>query len=109
MSFAQWFLKAFGHEVPPSFAEYLAQYPRGAENGCGPRLWPADRIQDETEERELEERGVCLVGGVDSLGHILMRARDGKIIMVDRHDYGVIDATFSSVDVMISLLQLEKS
>lgn len=108
MDFAKWFSTEFGVDVPTSFAAYVQEYPRGAANGYGPTLWPAQRIREETEDRELAARGVCIVGGSDSITHILMRARDGKIIFVDSRDYEDIEATFQCVDVMIGLLKLEK-
>ncbi|MGF6440754.1 hypothetical protein, partial [Paraburkholderia youngii] len=54
-------------------------------------------------------RAACVVGSSDSITHILMRARDGKIIFVDSRDYEDIEATFQCVDVMIGLLKLEKA
>ncbi|OBR50538.1 hypothetical protein [Paraburkholderia tropica] len=48
-----------------------------------------------------------VIGCADSIQHILMRARDGKIFIVDSRDYRTVDATFSGMDVLVSLLQLE--
>jgi hypothetical protein len=107
MSFAQWFTKSFGVGVPAEFEAYLAAHPQGVENGYGPRLWTAEAIQDETDDRELADKGVCLIGASDDTRHILLRARDGKIFIVDPRDYQTVDAWFSDVDSLIGLLNLE--
>lgn len=107
MSFAKWFRTAFGVEVPAAFDAYLAAHPQGVENGYGPRLWNAQVIQDETDDRELAEKGVCMIGASDDTRHILLRARDGKVFIVDPMDYQTVDAWFSDVDSLIGLLNLE--
>lgn len=106
-NFDTWFAKAFGHQVPEAFAEFLSTHPKGAENGLGPRLWPADSVMIETEDRDLHEKGVCLIGASDSIAHILMRAKDGKVFVVDNHDYEAVDAWFADVKVLINMLNLE--
>lgn len=105
--FATWFVNAFGLPVPEAFGKFLSKHPNGAENGYGPRLWPADRVILETEDRSLAENGVCLIGASDSIAHILMRAKDGKVFIVDNHDYALVDASFSDVTVLCSLLNLQ--
>jgi hypothetical protein len=105
--FATWFAAAFGHPVPDAFEKFLSSRPNGAENGFGPRLWPADRVMVETDDRGLAEKGVCLIGASDSIAHILMRAKDGKVFIVDNHDYGLVDAWFSDVTTLCNLLNLE--
>ncbi|MDR5777129.1 MULTISPECIES: hypothetical protein [unclassified Caballeronia] len=108
MSFAQWFKRSFGVGVPAEFEAYLIAHPHGVENGYGPRLWTAEAIQDETDDRKLAEKGVCLIGASDETHHILLRARDGKVFIVDPMDYQTVDAWFSDVDSLIGLLQLER-
>lgn len=105
--FAAWFAKMFGHPVPDAFGQFLSTHPKGAENGFGPRLWPVERVVIETEDRELAEKGVCLIGASDSIAHILMRAKDGKVFIVDNHDYTLVDASFSDVTVLCNLLNLQ--
>ncbi|WP_176331470.1 hypothetical protein [Burkholderia vietnamiensis] len=107
MSFANWFKTTFGVAVPPVFDAYLAAHPQGVENGYGPRLWNAQAIQDETDDRELAEKGVCIIGASDDTRHILLRVRDGKVFIVDPMDYQTVDAWFSDVDSLIGLLNLE--
>jgi hypothetical protein len=107
MSFAQWFTDKFGVAVPAEFATYLAEHPQGVENGYGPRLWNAEAIQGETDDRELADKGVCIIGASDSIRHILLRSRDGKVFIVDSMDHQTVDAWFSDVDSLIGLLNLE--
>ncbi|WP_334043702.1 hypothetical protein [Burkholderia ambifaria] len=107
MSFAQWFMKAFGVAVPAEFEAYLSEHPQGVENGYGPRLWTADSIHDETDDRGLADKGVCIIGAVDDTRHILLRARDGRVFIVDPMDYQTVDAWFTDVDSLIGLLNLE--
>ncbi|MFP3637509.1 hypothetical protein [Paraburkholderia sp. SIMBA_054] len=107
MTFDQWFRHAFGTSLPEPFGTYLANHPRGVENGYGPRLWPADRIREETQDRRLVEKGVCLIGASDSIRHILLRASDGKVFVVDSRNHRSVDATFACVDTLIGLLKLE--
>lgn len=107
MSFAQWFTKTFGVGVPAEFEAYLAAYPRGVENGYGPKIWNAQAIQDETDDRNLADKGVCIIGASDDTRHILLRARDGKVFVVDPMDYQTVDAWFSDIDSLNGLLNLE--
>jgi hypothetical protein len=55
------------------------------------------------EQRELETN----IGTCDDVQHILLRARDGKVFIVDPMDYRIVDASFSGVDTLIGLLNLE--
>jgi hypothetical protein len=48
-----------------------------------------------------------LIGTCDDVQHILLRARDGKVFIVDPMDYRIVDASFSGVDTLIGLLNLE--
>ncbi|MBN3729330.1 hypothetical protein [Burkholderia sp. Tr-20390] len=107
MSFAQWFMKAFGVSVPAALEAYLIAHPQGVENGYGPKLWTAQAIRDETDDRELAEKGVCIIGAADDTRPILLRARDGKVFIVDPMDYRTVDAWFSDIDSLIGLLNLE--
>ena len=107
IDFAAWFVSAFSSPVPESLSEFLTTHPKGAENGLGRRLWPADRVMAETEDRALAEKGVCLIGASDSIAHILMRASDGKVFIVDSRDYAIVDAWFAAVKVLVNLLNLE--
>ncbi|WP_321817109.1 MULTISPECIES: hypothetical protein [unclassified Paraburkholderia] len=106
-TFNEWFAGAFGVDMCQSFAQYLQAHPKGMENGCGPRIWTAAAMRVETDDRELAKKGVCLIGRSDSIQDILLRARDGKVFIVDSSDYRTIDATFSGIDVLVSLLQTE--
>jgi hypothetical protein len=105
--FATWFATTFGHRVPEAFGRFLSTHPNGAENGFGPRLWPAGRVMNETEDRELAKKGICLIGASDSIAHILMREKDGKVFIVDNHDYALVDAWFADVTTLCNLLNLE--
>ena len=107
MSFEEWFRKTFASQVPLELAEYVVEHPSGMENGYGPKLWKADWIQGETEDRGLVEKGVCMIGACDSIRHILLRARDGKVIIVDSRDHTMVDAWFSDINLLIGLLKLE--
>jgi hypothetical protein len=49
----------------------------------------------------------CVIGTCDDVQHILLRARDGKVFIVDPMDYRIVDASFSGVDTLIGLLNLE--
>ena len=50
---------------------------------------------------------MCLIGASDSIAHILMRAQDGKVFIVDSHDYVAVDAWFADVRVLVNVLNLE--
>ncbi|MBC8752763.1 MULTISPECIES: hypothetical protein [Paraburkholderia] len=101
------FTKTFGVGVPAEFEAYLAAHPKGVENGYGPRLWNTEAIQGETDERDLASKGVCIIGASDDVSNILLRARDGKLFIVDSMDHTTVDAWFSGVDSLIGLLNLE--
>lgn len=107
MSFAQWFTDTFGGRIPAEFEAFLAAHPQGVENGYGPKIWNAQTIQAETDDRNLAAKGVCIIGASDDTCHILLRARDGKVFIVDRMDYQTVDAWFSDIDSLIGLLNLE--
>ncbi|BBA45367.1 hypothetical protein KEH59_01915 (plasmid) [Burkholderia contaminans] len=107
MTFSRWFETQFGCPVPSGLTEYLTEHPSGAENGYGPRLWTAEAIQEETDDRQLASNGVCIIGAIDSLSHILLRARDGRVFIVDSRDPRSVDACFTDLGTMISLLMLE--
>ncbi|MEX3555762.1 MAG: hypothetical protein VB131_03870, partial [Burkholderia gladioli] len=53
------------------------------------------------------EWDTAIIGAVDDTRHILLRARDGKVFIVDPMDYQTVDAWFSDVDSLIGLLNLE--
>ncbi|CAJ6715495.1 Uncharacterised protein [Burkholderia pseudomallei] len=53
----------------------LREHPQGVENGYGPWLWTAQAIHDETDDRELAGKGVCIIEAIDDTRHILLRAR----------------------------------
>lgn len=107
IDFANWFGSTFGYPVPEVLSEFLATHPKGAENGLGPRLWPADQVMAETEDRQLALRGMCLIGTSDSIAHILLRPNDGRVFIVDSHDYAMVDAWFADVQVLANLLNLQ--
>lgn len=106
-AFSLWFKRSFGGEVPASFARLLDEHPEGMSNGFGPTIWSASDITAETKDRGLIEKGVCMIGTSDSIAHILLRARDGRVFIVDSHDHTSVDAWFSGVDSLVNLLQLE--
>lgn len=48
-----------------------------------------------------------MIGACDSIRHILLRARDGKVFIVDSRDHTTVDAWFSDINSLIGLLNLE--
>lgn len=102
--FIQWFKESYGVDAPRDYVEFLEENAKAVYNGRGGTLWISDDVMDETTDRDLHLKGLCLIGGGDSLTHYLLRAKDGKIIVVDRHDYSVVDAWFSGIDTMIGLM-----
>lgn len=106
ISFEDWFKLAFkGLHVPSEFLEYLKEYPEGLSGELG-SVWDAEEIIGWTEERNLHEQGVCLIGwGAGAMTHFLLGAKNGKIYIVDKHDISIVDATFSGMQTFINLMQ----
>lgn len=105
---SNWFGKTFGSKAPADLLNYLKDHPEGlaAESGI---LYDAESIIDYTEERDLQEKGLLYLGTGPMLNVFLLRAKDGKVFLVDKTDFQLVDATFKSLDTCITLLQLEKS
>lgn len=104
VKFENWFQASFGVKVPRGYLEFIAKNPNSVYNGRGGSLWDVQYAMSETDVREMAEKGVCVIGGGDSLTHYLLRAKDGRVFVVDRLDYSVVDAWFSSIDDMLALM-----
>jgi hypothetical protein len=105
--FANWFSKTFGVKAPDDLLNYLKDHPDGlAGESC---LYSAEDIIDYTEERELQEKGLLYLGTGPMLNVFLLRAKDGKVFLVDKADFQIVDATFKSLETCITLLEMEKS
>ncbi|WP_439672832.1 SMI1/KNR4 family protein (plasmid) [Cupriavidus necator] len=102
-SFSNWFVSTFGVPVPEEFAEFLAEHPKGL-SGDGSALWAAEDIIEATEDRDLKSKGICFIGTRDDLYVFLLRANDGRVFVVDRHDYQYVDAWFRSISTCIGLM-----
>jgi hypothetical protein len=101
--FKTWFEGAFGLPVPSDYEEFLAENLNGLSAAAGV-LWEPEEVMACTEERELEGKGICMIGTTTNLGVFLLRARDGRVIIVDRTDFSDVDAWFSNISACISLL-----
>lgn len=106
--FATWFTSKFNLPVPETLAGYLSGHPNGLWSQAG-SLWKAEEIIDATEERDLQEKGVCMIGTTAFEGIFLLRARDGKVFVVDRFDHSDVDASFSDIDACICLIDFEEA
>ncbi|MCP3712458.1 hypothetical protein M3I54_36975 [Paraburkholderia sp. CNPSo 3274] len=106
--FASWFTSKFNVAVPEAFAAYLAKHPNGLCSQAG-SLWKADEIVDATEERDLQDKGVCMIGTTAFEAIFILRARDGRVFAVDKFDYAQVDAWFSDLDSCICLLDFEEA
>lgn len=106
--FEEWFKASFGIAVPAAYLAFLTANPKTVYNhGRGGALWDAEYVMSETDDRETSEKGVCIIGGGDSLTHYLLRAKDGRVFVVDRLDYSVVDAWFSDIDSMVGLMDFQ--
>lgn len=106
--FPKWFEKTYGVPAPEELLTHLAENPEGiqAEQGI---LYTAESMMDYTEERDLQEKGVLWLGTGLCLSVFLMRAKDGKVFLVDKTDFQVVDASFRSLDTCKQLLGLENA
>ena len=102
-TFNTWFKKSFGCPVPREFDEFIGEHPQGLSGDAG-TLWDPEEIMACTEERDLAEKGVCMIGTTSTLGVFLLRAKDGRVFVVDRTDFGVVDAWFACISTCIGLL-----
>ena len=103
--FSACFKDAFGVDVPKAYLQYLTENPKTVYNGGrGGALWDAEYVMAQTNDYEAAEKGVCIIGGGDSLTHYLLRANDGRVFVVDRQDHTDVDAWFSSINCMVSLM-----
>jgi hypothetical protein len=75
--FGTWFAAKFNLPVPEALAEYLANHANGMWSQAG-SLWKAEAIIDATEERDLQQKGVCMIGETAFEAILLLRARDGR-------------------------------
>lgn len=109
-AFETWFKSSFGVDVPTDYLLFLTHNLKSVYNGGrGGVLWDAEFVMSQTDDYEVAEKGVCIIGGSDSLTHYLLRARDGRVFVVDRLDHTVVDAWFSSIEVMIGLMDFQTS
>lgn len=106
--FATRFASKFNQPVPDTLASYLADHPAGLWSEAG-SLWKAQDIIDGTEERDLQEKGVFFIGTTAFESIFLLRARDGKVFVVDRLDHSIVDATFCDIDTCTSLIGFEEA
>jgi hypothetical protein len=104
--FATWFGSKFNLPVPDTLSEYLASHPDGLWSQAG-TLWKPEAIIDATEERDLQENGVCMIGETAFEGTFLLRARDGRVFAVDKFDHREVDAWFSDLESCICMLGFE--
>jgi hypothetical protein len=103
--FSSWFKNSFGSDVPEAYLEFLYSNPKSVYNdGRGGVLWDVEYVMSQTEDYEMAEKGVCLIGGGDSLTHYLLRAKDGRVFIVDSTNHSDVDAWFSSIECMIALM-----
>lgn len=106
--FATWFTSKFNVDVPEALGDYLAKRPSGLWSQAG-SLWKADEIIDATEERDLQDKGVCMIGTTAFEANFILRACDGRVFAVDKFDYAKVDARFSDLDSCICLLDFEEA
>lgn len=102
-SFPKWFEQTYGTPAPAELLEYFTEHPEGlaVEQGS---LYSAEDMVAYTEERELVEKGVLYLGIGASLTVLLLRAKDGKVFLVDKTDFQSVDATFKNLDTCKSVM-----
>lgn len=101
--FPKWFEKTYGTPAPADLLEYFTEHPDGltVEQGS---LYTAEDMVAYTEERELGENGVLYLGTGASLTVLLLRAKDGKVFLVDKTDFQSVDATFRDLGTCQSVM-----
>lgn len=104
--FEAWFTQSFNMRVPESYKDIIAENPSGI-SGETAKLYELSEVVGLTDERELFNTGVCLIGEAESLTHILLRVSDGKVFVVDRMDYKFVDATFRNTETLTCLLDFD--
>lgn len=104
--FPAWFARAFGLEVPTEFERYRTRSPHGLTGRWG-RMFPAAEIIDISEQCGLIKHGVCFIGAASTLRMFMLRARDGKIFVVDGTDHTIVAGTFSDMETCIEILGLD--
>lgn len=104
--FESWFKQSFNISVPEGYRFVVAEHPSGIV-GETAQLYALADVEAFTDERDLFDKGVCLIGDAESLTHILLRVSDGKVFVVDRTDYKVVDATFRDTVSLANLLDLD--
>ncbi|WP_274644636.1 hypothetical protein [Pseudomonas serbica] len=105
-TFPKWFEKNYGTPAPAELLVHFSENPNGvqAEQGV---LFTAKDMVEYTEERDLQEKGVLWLGTGLCLTVFLLRAKDGKVFLVDKADFQSVDASFKSLDTCKQLLALE--
>jgi hypothetical protein len=105
--FSAWFTKTYGTSAPGPLLNYIKDYPEGLAGQS--ELFKADEIIDATEQRALQDKGLLYIG-IGPLSNVfLLRASDGKVFLVDRDDFKVVDASFKSLDACLILMRIGRN
>lgn len=105
--FKRWFEKTYGCKAPDELINYLKDNPEGS-CGTSGSLYGIEDMIDYTEDRNLQEKGVMYLGTGDFLNVFLLRAKDGKVFLVDKTDHQVVDAWFKDLQMCLNLLDLQQ-
>jgi hypothetical protein len=104
--FPGWFARVFGLEVPVAFDRYRQRNPVGMRGRWG-RMFPAAEVIAVSASSDIVQHGMCFVGVAASQQMFMLRARDGKIFVVNGTDHRVVTATFSDMVTCLELLGLD--
>jgi hypothetical protein len=105
--FSNWFVNTYGVNAPGPLLNYLKDNPEGLADQS--ELLSAEAIIDATELRALQTKGLLYLGTGPLRSVFLLRAKDGKVFLVDQDDFQVVDASFSSLDACIILMRIGKN
>ena len=104
--FPAWFARVFGLEVPAEFDRYRQRNPHGMRGRWG-RMFAGSEVITVSEQCDIIKHGMCFVGAASTLRMFMLRARDGKIFVVDGTDHNVVAATFCDMETCLELLGLD--
>ncbi|MDN0082385.1 hypothetical protein QU487_06410 [Crenobacter sp. SG2305] len=109
MEFSAWCKARYGQDAPKSWLDFLAKNKSGVYNGDSGAIWGVEYIMEFNEDRNLFDKGVCVIGCEDDIRVYLLRIRDGRVFAVDPADYQVVDAWFADIQTMADLCQFEQN
>lgn len=104
MHFCVWFKRTFKVDVPQEFYDHLKTFSDGI-YGDNYVLYKESEIITRTENGDsILGKGFCIVGHWNK-DIIILRAKDGKVFMVDSKDLSRVAAWFCNISMFRNLCQ----